>query len=280
MKRRYYSQRNGINTEGEDLSLEMLSKLFMNVYERFAGDGYFQEYFGYYCVDEDEVPGKLGGNIEAEIIIALRKTNIWPISSSIESYKEDDLFDVIEFLYDHISKPVDGWHHTWNDCGWHFDTFDKESGQIKFRERINLLLADYGGGYELSSTGELLAKPEMGLGTLLSAKMPESAPIEIRGRIESAILKFRRYKSSQSDRRDALRDLADVLEYLRPQIKEVLLPKDESDLFEIANSFGIRHYNDKQKTQYDQKIWFSWIFYYYLTTINAVLHLLKRQKLK
>ncbi len=38
--------------------------------------------------------------------------------------------------------------------------------------------------------------------------------------------------------------LPDVLEYPRPKIKVVLLNKDEKDLFELANRFGIGHHNE------------------------------------
>lgn len=43
-----------------------------------------------------------------------------------------------------------------------------------------------------------------------------------------------------------------------------------SDLFQIANEFGVRHHNQKQKqkTNYDERIWLSWMFYYYLANIH------------
>jgi hypothetical protein len=78
------------------------------------------------------------------------------------------------------------------------------------------------------------------------------------------------------ERRDAVRDLADVLEFLRPQAKAVLASKDEADLFNLANNFGIRHHNAGQKTDYDPAIWLSWAFYYYLATIHAVTRLIEK----
>jgi hypothetical protein len=79
------------------------------------------------------------------------------------------------------------------------------------------------------------------------------------------------------ERRDAIRDLADVLEYLRPQLKAVLNKKDEAAIFEIANNFGIRHHNQSQRTDYDKPIWYSWIFYFYLATIHAAVRLIDRK---
>jgi hypothetical protein len=186
------------------------------------------------------------------------------------------LFDVIEFLYDHCSKPLDGRYHSWSGCGWHYDTFDRESGRTEYRERINKLLALYDKGYELSSEGEILILADDGLSTLLEAPLPKVDTENITMRVNLAVTKFRRYRSSIDERRDAIRDLADVLEYLRPQLKVVLTRKDESALFEIANNFGIRHHNADQRTDYDKPIWYSWIFYYYLATIHAAIRLIDR----
>lgn len=113
---------------------------------------------------------------------------------------------------------------------------------------------------------------------LLAANIPNHDAQNVEQRVDAAILKFRRYRSSKEDRRDAVRDLADVLEFLRPKVKGVLTTKDESDLFNIANNFGIRHHNDQQKTNYDKAIWYSWMFYYYLSTIHAALRLLEKVK--
>jgi len=68
------------------------------------------------------------------------------------------------------------------------------------------------------------------------------------------------------------------LEFLIKKSQEKILHKeDERDLFEIANRFGIRHHNIDQKTDYDKDVFLSWIFYYYLASIHACVHLLKRK---
>jgi hypothetical protein len=114
------------------------------------------------------------------------------------------------------------------------------------------------------------------LENLFTASLPTNDPDNVEQRVQSAILKFRRYRSSLDERRDAIRDLADVLEFLRPQVKTVISKKDESDLFVLANQFGIRHHNEQQKQDYDKAIWYSWMFYYYLVTIYACLRLIKK----
>ncbi len=274
----YYSVRTGKNPNARNLDLPILKRLFIDVYKAFVEKDYFQEAFGYYCVDAGDMHGTLGSDIEAQFLLHLRKEDLWPIQEKINDYSEDDIFDVIEFLHDLISKPVDGDYHSYSQCGWHYSVFDSATGRQEFRTQVNRLLNDYKEGYELSEQGEILALAEPGLEPLLDASIPSQDAENVQSRVNAAILKFRRHRSSMDDRRAAIRDLADVLEFLRPQVKTVLTTKDEGDLFNIANNFGIRHHNDQQKTDYDKAIWYSWMFYYYLTTIHAALRLIEKAK--
>lgn len=276
--RKYFSMRVGINKFSQGLDLSTLRRLFLGVFKAYSEDGYFQEAFGYDCLDSGMIPGTLGIDIESQLLRKLRKDNLYPIYEKCLNYSEDDLFDIIEFLYDHISKPIDGTYHKWNDCGWHYHTFDKQVGKKEFREEINSIIADYGKGYELSDDGEILLNGEVGLDTLFQADIPSNDNENIVVRVQVAINKFRRYKATIEDRRDAIRDLADVLEFIRPKLKEAISKADENDLFNLANNFGIRHHNEKQKTDYEQAIWYSWMFYFYLSTIHAVFRLIENRK--
>jgi hypothetical protein len=276
MKRKYYSQRRGTNPYAQGIDLHTLKKMVLTVYQDFFGKEYFQEAFGFSCIDAGDVPGSLGRDIEAAVMFKLRKSNIWPFTAYEGFWEEDDVFDVVEFLYDHISKPTKGHFHSYGECGWHYEEFDGDTGKAEFRSKINELLEDYDTGYELSTEGEVLRKADPGTGPLLEAPIPTKDDA-VRARIEAAIRKYRRHNSTMDDRRDAVRDLADALERLRPQLKVVLKRKDESDLFEIANTFGIRHFNAGQKTEYDPAIWLSWMFYFYLATLHASLRFIEKQ---
>lgn len=277
-KKKYYSQRTGKLDDSLDLTLKLFKRLFMATYTQLERDGYFQKYFGFYCVDAGEVSGELGPDMSTNVFIALRKDTLWPIFSSIENYTEDDLFTIIEYLHDHCSQPLEGSHHSWNDCGWHYNKFDDKNGQLEYRVRINSLLADYQEGFELSSNGEILNLPDSNLVTLLDADVPSKDEENVKSKVDNAVGKFRRHRSTLEDRRNALRELADVLEYLRPSIKEALMSNDEKDIFNLANNFGVRHHNANQKVKYDKAIWYSWLFYYYLATIHAALRLVDKQQ--
>jgi len=241
-------------------------------------EGYFDEYLGSYCVDMDEIKGKVS-DVELEILLKIRKQSLWPIDNiRISQYSEDDLFDMIEFLYQNVSKPIDGDYHSYNDCGMHWHTFNKDEGANIYLEKINAILALYKKPFELSKNGEILHKPEQGFETMFEADIP-SNDVNIRTRIDSAVLSYRRHGSTLDNRRQAVRDLADVLEYLRPKVKSFFTKQDEKDLYNIANNFGIRHHNDKQKTNYDTGLWLSWMFYYYLATIHVLLRKMAHDEL-
>lgn len=276
--RRYYSIRTGRLNDSPELSLQTLREFFVAIYETFENKGYFQERLGINCVD-GYIDGSVG-DVTLYSFRKLRRQNLFPIWSRKGDLTEDEIFDLIEFLYDHVSQPVpsSGQYHSWNQCGYHYSEFIQGTAQDEFREEINDLLKDYGEGFELSRSGEILSMPGGSLEPLLQASVPSDDPSNVTARVEAAVEKFRRRKSSIEDRRDAIRDLADVLEYLRPQLKKVLRSQDESDLFNIANNFGIRHHNERQKVDYDRPIWLSWIFYFYLATIHAAVRLVEKSE--
>lgn len=276
----YYSIRTGKHPGGAKLDLPALKKIFLSIDSQFSSRGYFQEAFGYHCVDAGEVPGSLGDDAGGAILIAIRKDNFWPLRDRVSDYSEEDLFDMIEFLFDHVSKPIDGYFHSYGGCGMHYSTFNRPEGQSEYRAALNPVLLCYEDGYELSELGEILALPEEGMSTLTGATLPSHDADNVDARVQATVSRFRRHRSSLEDRKYALRDLADVLEYLRPKVKAVLTTSDEADLFNLANNFGIRHHNAKQKTNYDAAIWYSWMFYYYLSTIHACIRLLDKHEKK
>ena len=238
-------------------------------------DGYFQKYFGINCED-GFIEGELGYDISTIIFVNLRKDNLFPVHEKLSNYSEDDLFDMIEFLHDHASKGLTGHYHQWNNCGYHYEEFNDQEGQKHFRETLNPILKEYLNGFEISDSGELLRLSENGLTSLFDADIPSKDNENVKDKIDSAILKFRRFKSTLDDRKEAIRELADVLEFLRPEIKKHLNKKDENDIFNIANNFGIRHHNKDQQNDYNKPIWYSWMFYYYLATIHTVLRISKK----
>jgi hypothetical protein len=277
-KRTYYSARTGKNSDAIVIELPMLLRLCYGIFSSFTEKDYFQAAFGYYCVDQGDVPGRLGADIGVQVFLLLRKEGLWPIPEQFEGYSEDDLFDMIEFLFDCASKPMDGYNHTYSDCGWHYSEFDQAVGQAEFREEINRILEDYRNPCVLSEDGEIQDLPYPGLDILLSMPLLSYDPPNVEAKVDAAKRKFQRTRSSSEDRRDAIRELADVLEFLRPKIKLVLSTNDENDIYNIINNFGIRHHNLQQRTAYDQPVFYLWMFHFFLATIHAAVRLIKERE--
>jgi len=251
-------------------NLDTTRNLFLNFFTNFTNEGFFEEHFGHYSVYDYEgfQYGKSGLDFAGFLLCKLRKENLYPFYKMITNYSEEDIFDVIEFLYEYCSMRI------YDYCL----SYDRDEGRKKFRNDINEILALYNEGYELSPQGEILSLASDGLNKLCNAPIQTSDPENISKPVEAAINKFHRYKSSIDERKDAVKNLADVLERLRPQLKKVIMTSDENDLFNIANNFGIRHNNKDQKTDYDKAIFYSWIFYYYLATIHATTRLIEKNK--
>lgn len=100
--------------------------------------------------------------------------------------------------------------------------------------------------------------------------LPSGTDAEITERVRRAQERFARPGATVADHRDAVRDLADVLEVLRPRLAEAISAKDEDALFEIINRFGIRHANRLQQDDYDA-LWLFWMFHVFGATIYVVL---------
>lgn len=272
VEKKYYGERKGFH-EKEPMDYHLMKRLFKSLYKQLEDDLFFSEAMGYDCVDLGKHAGLWGHDIGAYFYRKLKRTDIWPIMGYIDDYYDEvTLFTVIEFLYDYVSEATGKHYHEWNDCGWHTSEWDKESGQQRYRDEINELLKDYKDGYALTEDGEIIELAPSGMESLIDEKIVTEDPDNIDNRIKTAKRKYLRYGASLDDKKDAVRTLADVLEFLKKSNIR-LLKKDESDLFQIINSFDIRHHNKSQQGDYDKEIWYDWLFYTFLASIYVLLKL-------
>ena len=217
--RSYYSARTGKVSTAVGIDLGALRRAFRPVFDKLEEQGFFLVAFG-----ERAGPawrfGRLG-DVRLHILRRLHKEDLWPVQDHLHRYKEDDLFDMIELMFDHVSKPLKKTPATILGNGPRFHDFDRKVGCREFRAAINDLLADYKQGYELTSRGEIRAMPASGMEQLMAEKVrhPDSGNVVVR--VETAKQKFLRRGGTVEDHRDAVRDLAAVLEYLRPAAKKV-----------------------------------------------------------
>jgi hypothetical protein len=132
---------------------------------------------------------------------------------------------------------------------------------------------------EMLENGHIVEKAPDEIRELLNEPVPEDVPAALRTPLEQAMDHYRRRGASEHDKRTALKHLADVLEPLRDEIDEHLLPADERALFQIANKFWLRHNDREQQREYDTTVWLDWMFYVYVATARALLAVVDRQRL-
>ena len=160
-----------------------------------------------------------------------------------------------------------------------YDAYDNGAGQEEFRNKANTFLADYMTGYELTKDGTVLALGTDGVQYILNADIIPYDEVNVDSKVRAAIAKWRNRHLRPSEKRQAIRELADVFEWLTKTrgLATVLDKKDESAIFDIANNFGIRHHNPRQKTNYDPAIG-SLMFHFYLATYHAAVRLLLKKE--
>lgn len=196
-----------------------------------------------------------------------------PPLSALSPAKLDLLIDLIELLHaEVVNEPlfVDPPH------GLDIEGFDKQAGQAMFRDEINEVLVLAEPQLELLPSGQVIERKQEHRQLYVEPLNPDAEP-EVRDPVEHAIGLFLRRGATDEDKRAAIKQLADALEHLRADVREEFLPKDESDLFQIANRFAIRHNNRDQGRDYDKDVWYDWMFHVYLATIRSTTELKQRR---
>lgn len=83
--------------------------------------------------------------------------------------------------------------------------------------------------------------------------------------------------ATQEEKRAWIKALADCFELHKQSIKEEYFSwRDESDFFNIANNYAIRHFNKSRKEDYDIAIFGDWMFLTYYNALKLIFKLKKR----
>lgn len=199
--RRYYSSRKGavrITPSEARWRLE-------NLYLLYSDKDYFKERLG---VRGSEIPA----NLARESAIRLGFP-AFPISRwTSQDTTEDHVFDVIEFLYDHVSKPgklIDMVNEGWAYLD--YQSYDQASGRAEFTASSNLILWELGEGFELGADGQVRANGTGGLQHIIKAEIVAFDEKNVDSKVVAAIERWRQRHATLDDKKEAIRLLADVL---------------------------------------------------------------------
>ena len=296
MDRAYYSQRIGRGPLANPTIEDLGRALTLTVEEMWKRD-YMQQWHGFVCVDAGQIDGRAAMPLVDHIEAETGWRGAWPLPeplidvvedvpikeqdwNQLLRQAEDKLFDLIEYFHHHVSEGIEdaegSFFHSYNGCGWHYHAFDAASAQALFRKRMNRTLRNYRGGFRVNESGQIEHTADEGLDQLIDAALPTKDP-DIAQRVAGAVALYRNRARTDEDLRLAVRELFDVLEKLRPEVKAEMLRGDEGALFNIANNFTIRHLNERQRGNYDSAIWHSWMFYVNLSTIHVITRLVNRK---
>jgi len=123
----------------------------------------------------------------------------------VKEISDDRIFDPIEFLYDHVSKPGE-WVDKETDTGFQYydyDSYDTEVGQLEFREVANSFLRNYKDGLKLSENGEIIEVGSQGLQCILDADIAPYNNENVDNKVRDAISKWRNRHSTLMDKKAA-----------------------------------------------------------------------------
>ncbi len=264
--REYYIHRKG---RKRVVSFSQLKKLFNGILEYLDKNDYLWQAMTLW-----------GPDIPAFFLKEIQMEEIWPFERYLPKYNETTLFSVMEVIHDYVSKPVTkGRRRIMHD-------FDNEEGQSYYRSKINEMLSLYWytirdtdgietlKAFEMSADGRIHEKIKEGFEDLPAKMHSTSDPESIDDKIRYAVSQFTRYGAKLEERKDAVRTLGDVLEFLKK--KGIKMPKaDDRDLFKILNKFSIRHHEPTQKGDYTHEVWYEFAFYLFLASINVLLRFKK-----
>ncbi len=204
-----------------------------------------------------------GKNIEAFCFSKIGYRDLMPIDHDVR-YTEPQIFSFFELFYKYI--------------GYGDEIFGKTEKYL-YRTSANKILNNYSSGWELKEDGKIYELVNEGIDTLLEQKYEGIILEQHVNDIELAKKKFLEYGATLDDKKQALLLLAGALEYYRrSDMKTLLNSKDEGDLFNILNTYQLRHNRPDQKTNYDKEIYYPWMFYMFLSTFDAFAKLKERQK--
>jgi hypothetical protein len=193
------------------------------------------DYFRAAGIADDEISPEI--RYEAAHLLTFQPFPIesWPRNVITEEH----IFEALEFLYICVAKPG----RMFENCiPRRYETYDESAGQHEFRTRANQFLADYKTGFELAKDGTILAVGAGPLQHILDAAIVPYDEKNVDRKVQNAIAKWRNRRLSQPEQKEAIRELADVFEWLKKtkDLSSVLDSRDESAIFDIAYSARYR----------------------------------------
>ena len=226
----------------------------------------------------------------------------WPLQTTVrlqedflsdeEPYAPDtlDILDLIELCYTCVAKPIQGGYHKFFQH-YHL-SFDIETGQMEYRNRINRIFSRNGLVYELNEDGSIIRLAPPVLREELSNIIFSTKDSTLNRMLEESRTKF--LNPDPTVRHEALERLWDSWERLKTleepnnkkqsvsklldqaaqeKVFRTLIENDAKELTSIGNNFHIRH-SEITKTEITNDAHIDYLFH----RLFSMIHLLLRTK--
>ena len=197
------------------VDLDVAKRYVLSVLNGLLDRGYYAEAFGYACAREGRVDGYAGSDVEAYARV-VGGPEVWPPGTYVAGWDLSGLVRALRFYYQEVAEPTPYVDHSAYGCGMHPRESDGELGRARFRAKINEVLTRLDPRMQSTPAGEVVAVIPAGLAHLLQVSPAGTVGDQYAAAIGAATSKFIR-AASASDQKDAVRDLADLLERLRPE---------------------------------------------------------------
>lgn len=223
---------------------------------KWLADGSFGYGFPEECPNGEGISGASTDDLSLALQAEIGELE-WPLNAHTVPPRLAVL-DLLEFCHRAVARPIQGSYHSFYRH-YHL-TFEPESGQADFRDRVNRIFARNQLAYELRPNGEIVRLAPPILREALASALFKTGDRELDKLLETATARF--LDPDPAARRDALEKLWDAWERLKtiepgkdkkastaallnrlstePKLREALA-KEAVELTRIGNTFQIRH---------------------------------------
>ena len=180
---------------------------------------------------------------------------------------EDCIFLHLEIGFHLVSKPE---FLIESPSGTYKYKFSDGEGQKEYVNRMNVVLNEYKDEYQMNKNGQIERRMDPETHRMCHSDFSNPWPDDkVKNQIEAAVGKVIRREANTEDWKDAAKQLAGVLEFIRMK-SEYLSPKDQKDLCLLVNKL-LRHNDPEQYILTNLLSGYKYMFRVYLSTILWVL---------
>ncbi|MEE2522624.1 hypothetical protein V1639_10670 [Pseudarthrobacter sp. J75] len=267
----YFAERHsGGHIDLEPDSRYTFAEDFIDLVNTMSSKGYFPKILPKICEDDNWTEPM---DVTREIRRATKQAVDWPLSPMDAKHLPDvTVYSLVEYFNDQAQRPRKSEWHNWNNCGFDYSDFNRESGGAVYRWRVNTLLSQHKAPLMLGSVGKERGRLVHSFSREQDALLTQEVENRAENRADEvahAIRMFRARNANNIDKRAALALLYKRLEPQRKYLESKTTKGDVDDIFNIANRYHIRHSVGKQFSE-EREEYLEWMFWNFFSMVRLL----------